>query len=90
MMHAVMMTSDPPLHYLTATSLEVLARVRSWRRDGLPVCSTVDAGPNVHIICPEKHMREIAARARGVPGVTHVLTAPVGGPARLVAGDPAR
>jgi diphosphomevalonate decarboxylase len=66
-----------------------MARVRSWRRDGLPVCSTVDAGPNVHIICPETHMREVEARARAIPGVTDVLTAPVGGPARLVPNDPA-
>jgi len=89
MMHAVMMTSKPPLHYLTAASVEVMSRVRSWRREGLPVCSTVDAGPNVHIICPQMHMREVAERARAIPGVIDVLSAPVGGPAQLVAGDSA-
>jgi diphosphomevalonate decarboxylase len=88
MMHAVMMTSTPALRYLTAASVEVMGRVRSWRGEGLPVCSTVDAGPNVHIICPETHMREVADRARSVPGVTDVLTAPVGGPARLLSNDP--
>jgi diphosphomevalonate decarboxylase len=87
-MHAVMMTSTPALRYLTAAGVEVMGRVRSWRGEGLPVCSTVDAGPNVHIICPETHMREVADRARSVPGVTDVLTAPVGGPARLLPNDP--
>jgi diphosphomevalonate decarboxylase len=83
MMHAVMMTSTPALHYLTAASVEVMARVRSWRADGLPVCSTVDAGANVHIICPQTHRRDVADRARGIPGVTDLLTARVGGPAEL-------
>jgi diphosphomevalonate decarboxylase len=89
MMHAVMMTSRPPLHYLTAASVEVMSQVRSWRLDGLPVCSTVDAGPNVHIICPETHMRDVAERTRAIPGVMDVLSAPVGGPARLIAGNSA-
>jgi diphosphomevalonate decarboxylase len=90
MMHAVMMTSRPPLHYLTPASVEVISRVRSWRRAGLQVCSTVDAGPNVHIICPETHIGEIIERTREIPGVTDVLSAPVGGPAQLLPDEPAR
>jgi diphosphomevalonate decarboxylase len=89
MMHAVMMTSRPPLHYMTAASVEVMNQVRSWRREGLPVCSTVDAGPNVHIICPETHIRDVAERARAIAGITDVLTASVGGPAWLSADEPA-
>ncbi len=87
MMHAVMMTSTPALHYWTAASLEVMSSVRSWRQDGLPVCSTVDAGANVHVICPETHSLEIASRLRSLAGVKDVLTATVGGPAVLVDGS---
>ena len=52
MMHAVMMTSTPALHYWMPASLVVMDCVRRWRMEGLPVCYTVDAGPNVHVICP--------------------------------------
>jgi len=88
LMHAVMMTSTPPLHYWAAASVQVMSAVKAWRRDGLPVCSTVDAGANVHVICPEMHRQEIAARLRAVPGVKDVLTAGVGGPAELVEDTP--
>src|SRR5262245_12446205 len=47
MMHAVMMTSTPALHYWKPASLAVMDGVRQWRMEGLPVCYTVDAGPNV-------------------------------------------
>jgi diphosphomevalonate decarboxylase len=84
MMHAVMMTSTPALHYWVPTSLAAMNVVRQWRADGLPVCSTVDAGANVHVICPSEHGPEIASRLRQVPGVKDVLTAGVGGPAALI------
>ncbi len=87
MMHAVMMTSTPALHYWTAASLEVMSSVRSWRQDGLPVCSTVDAGANVHVICPETHSLEVAARLQSLAGVKDILTAAAGGPAVLVEGS---
>ena len=81
MMHAVMMTSSPALHYWQPTSLAVMQAVRQWRGDGIPACYTVDAGANVHVICPEKDAPEIAIRLRKIEGVTDVLTAFAGGPA---------
>ena len=84
MMHAVMMTSRPALHYWEPATLQVLSAVRAWYRDGLPACSTVDAGANVHVICPEKHAQDVASRLRLIPGVKDVLTAGVGGAATLV------
>jgi diphosphomevalonate decarboxylase len=83
-MHAVMMTSSPALHYWVPASLAVMSAVRTWRRDALPACSTVDAGANVHVICPQTHMQEVAATLRKVAGVNDVLLAVVGGPAKLL------
>src|SRR5512142_129013 len=59
MMHAVMMTSTPALHYWKPASLEVMQCVRQWRMEGIPACYTVDAGPNVHVICLETAARLI-------------------------------
>ena len=84
MMHAVMMTSQPALFYWKPATLAVMETVRSWRLDGLQVAYTIDAGPNVHVICPQAEMGQVAALLREVPGVTDVLQARVGGPARLV------
>jgi len=84
MMHAVMMTSTPALHYWKPASLEVMNFVRQWRADGLPVCYTVDAGPNVHVLCPESEVHIVEKRLREIRGVQDVLVARAGGPAKIV------
>lgn len=84
MMHAVMMTSSPALHYWQSASVTVMQAVRAWRAEGLPVAYTVDAGPNVHVLCPSEVQNEAEARLKSLPGVEKVLVAGVGGPARLV------
>jgi diphosphomevalonate decarboxylase len=85
MMHAVMMTSTPALHYWKSASLEVMNYVRQWHREGIPVCYTVDAGPNVHVICPGTEAHIIDKRLREIKGVETVLVARAGGPAKIVA-----
>jgi diphosphomevalonate decarboxylase len=84
MMHAVMMTSTPALHYWKPASLEVMNCVRGWRMEGTPVCYTVDAGPNVHVICPAAEAGSIEKRLREINGVNSVLVAQAGGPAKIV------
>jgi diphosphomevalonate decarboxylase len=86
MMHSVMMTSTPALHYWKPASLEVMNSVRTWRGEGIPACYTVDAGPNVHVICPETEAHIIEKRLRDIPGVEKVLIARAGGPAKIVNG----
>lgn len=84
MMHAVMMTSTPPLYYWLPASLTVMQAVRAWRGEGLPAAYTLDAGPNVHVICPAEAAPQVEARLRELPGVTGVLVSRPGGPARLL------
>jgi len=84
MMHAVMMTSQPALHYWLPASIAVMQSVREWREEGVSVCYTVDAGANVHVLCPENEADEVTTRLSKIPGVKDVLMARVGGPARIV------
>jgi diphosphomevalonate decarboxylase len=84
MMHAVMMTSTPALHYWKSASLEVMGYVRQWRAEGMPVCYTVDAGPNIHVLCPGSEAQNIERGLREIKGVDKVLVARAGGPAKIV------
>jgi diphosphomevalonate decarboxylase len=84
MMHAVMMTSIPPLFYWQPATLGILQAVQDWRSQGQPVCYTVDAGPNVHVLCPQQNAEETKQRLAALPGVQQVLAASVGGPAYLL------
>ena len=84
MMHAVMMTSTPALHYWKPASLEVMSCVRQWREEGMQVCYTVDAGPNIHVLCLEPEAQLVEKRLREIQGVDNVLVARAGGPAEII------
>ena len=50
-LHGLMMSSDPSFLLLKPGTLEILSRVRQFRKDtGCFVAFTLDAGPNVHLI----------------------------------------
>jgi diphosphomevalonate decarboxylase len=83
-MHAVMMTSNPPLMYWQAATVDIFHEVRAWRAGGLPVGYTVDAGANVHVLCLGEKAGEVEKRLRELPGVENVLVAGAGGAAKLV------
>ncbi len=84
MMHAVMMTSDPSLLYWTAATIEIMKAVTRLRSDGLDVCYTIDAGPNVHCICTPGHADAVFEILCKVPGVLDVLKSRAGDGAEII------
>ncbi len=84
LMHAVMMTSQPPLFYWAPESLAIMNAVAAWRRENIEACYTLDAGPNVHVICTAGYARQVRVRLEAMSGVQMVLSATPGGPARIV------
>lgn len=50
-LHALMMTSNPSFILLKPNSLEIIGRIRHFReKSKIPVCFTIDAGPNIHLL----------------------------------------
>lgn len=84
LMHAVMMTSRPPLFYWLPVSLTVMKLVSEWRAEGLDVCYTLDAGPNVHCICTQDSADEVRSRLSNVSGVREILVAAPGAGATII------
>jgi diphosphomevalonate decarboxylase len=84
-MHAVMMTSTPSLLYWQPGTLEVLQAVRQWReQEKIPVYFTIDAGPNVHLICEAAYRSVVTDKLRGLKSVQQVLVSRPGpGPTLL-------
>ena len=87
-MHAVMMTSQPPLHYWLPRTLEVLRTVWELRKKGTEVYFTMDAGPNVHLLLLEK---DVAAVEQLIADELscRTLTAQPGPAARIVSEEEA-
>ena len=83
MMHAVMMTSHPALFYWEPASIQIMKAVVDWRKEGLPACYTLDAGPNVHVLCPEDFVSQVSERLFAFNSVKSILTAAVGTGASL-------
>jgi diphosphomevalonate decarboxylase len=83
MMHAVMMTSSPPLFYWQPASLHLMKEIADWRQHGLPACYTLDAGPNVHVLCLEEVFEQVKQKLEDFPEVCEVLVSRPGGPACL-------
>ena len=54
-LHAMMMSSDPYFILMKPNTLEIIERIWAFRKDsGTPICFTLDAGANVHVLFPEK------------------------------------
>lgn len=52
-LHSLMMTSDPSFILLEPKTLEVIKLLRNFRlTHQIPVCFTLDAGPNLHVLYP--------------------------------------
>jgi len=83
-MHAVMMTSHPPLIYWQPATIAIIHAVRAWRAEGVSVCFTIDAGANVHCLCEASASDEVTRRLRSIAGVQDVRIVSPGGPARLI------
>jgi diphosphomevalonate decarboxylase len=84
LMHAIMQTCSTPLFYWQPGTLEIMHLIRQARAEGLPACTTIDAGPNVHVICEPGAVDEVLRLLGDLPGILDLRVAHVGGAAHLV------
>ncbi len=61
-MHSTMHTTNPPIIYWEAGSLIIMKEVISLREEGVECYFTMDAGPQVKILCLEKDISKISER----------------------------
>lgn len=83
-MHATMITTKPPIIYWNAGTMEILHAVMDWRDEGLECYFTMDAGPQVKILCVAKDSEEIASRVRKFPHIQDVIITKPGSGVRIV------
>ncbi|BAO55423.1 diphosphomevalonate/mevalonate 3,5-bisphosphate decarboxylase family protein [Nonlabens marinus] len=55
-LHAMMMTSHPYFILMKPNTLSIIEEIWAYRKEtGVPVCFTLDAGANVHMLYPAAH-----------------------------------
>lgn len=59
-LHAMMMTSMPYFILMKPNTLEIINKIWKFRTETqIPVCFTLDAGANVHMLYPEQNKEEV-------------------------------
>ena len=59
-LHAMMMTSMPYFILMKPNTLEIINQIWKFRETtNVPVCFTLDAGANVHVLYPNKYKEEV-------------------------------
>lgn len=82
-MHALMLATTPPLIYWQPGTLAAVRALRSLRDEGLPVCYTIDAGPQIKAICLPEATERVANTLSVTPGVESVHQLSLGPGAHL-------
>jgi len=72
-LHAIMLTSTPPLIYWLPATISVMHAVQKWRNEGLEVYFTVNTGQNIHILCKKKDIKQVVKRAEQIREVRKTI-----------------
>jgi len=72
-LHLIAMSSCPPIFYWNGITIELIKQIRRWRRDGLISYFTIDAGPNIHLICEQKEEKILNQKLLNFPGVRQTI-----------------
>lgn len=61
-LHALMMCSNPSFILMRPNTLNIINEIRRFREETkVPVCFTLDAGPNVHLLYPDDVAEKVVA-----------------------------
>ena len=61
-LHALMMCSNPSFILMKPKTLSIINEIRVFRNETkIPLCFTLDAGPNVHLLYPEQEADKVEA-----------------------------
>lgn len=59
-LHALMMCSNPSYILMKPNTLNLINKIREFREETkIPLCFTLDAGPNVHLLYPESEAKKV-------------------------------
>lgn len=78
-MHSVMIATPPGLLYWNSATLDLIHRIRELRQQGVGVTYTIDAGPQLKVICEPENSAKVREALSDAPSVEKVIHAGLGG-----------
>jgi diphosphomevalonate decarboxylase len=86
-MHATCLAARPPILYFRTATVAAIEAVWELRRSGVAAYFTIDAGPQVKVLCPGAALDTVTAALASVPGVRRVIATRPGPGVRMVEGE---
>jgi diphosphomevalonate decarboxylase len=83
-LHVMAMTSHPAVFYWNSGTMDVMKTVFELREKGILCYFTMDAGPNVHIICFDKDEKKIINTLKKLSSVCTTISNKPGNGARII------
>ncbi len=78
-LHALMLTTKPTILYWQPTTVAVIHSIQAWREEGLESYMTMDAGPQVKVLCLEKNVAALTTNLNAMEGVQDTIVCKIGG-----------
>jgi len=83
-MHATMITTKPSIIYWIPATMEIIHAVRQMREEGLHAYFTMDAGPNVKVMCLKEQENEINKSLQELEGVIKTIVCRPGDGTKII------
>jgi diphosphomevalonate decarboxylase len=86
-MHAALLASSPPVLYWLPATVAVIRECQSLREEGVGAWETLDAGPQVKVLCLESDVGTVSERLQALdPELKLIIASPGEGPVCEVLG----
>lgn len=83
-MHGLALSARPGLLYWNPLTVTLIHEVRRLRQKGLPAYVTIDAGPQVKVICLPEYSEQFRRELSQIEGIKQILKTSIGPGARIV------
>ena len=79
-----MKTSQPSIDYWNSATYACVEIVKDMQEKDIPVFFTIDAGPQVKVICEPYVSKEVVSLMEKLPGVQSIIESSLGQGARII------
>jgi diphosphomevalonate decarboxylase len=85
-MHALAMSSKPGIIYWNENTVKIINTVRALRKSGLGIFFTIDAGPQVKVLCLPSDVENVIHEFENMGGIKQIIHTEIG-PSAYILGE---
>jgi len=83
-MHGLALSANPGLLYWNGVTVDAIHAVRELRKNNIQAYFTIDAGPQVKVICETNDVQNIKKNLENINGVKNIIHTSLGSDAKII------